>query len=158
MSKLITEIFSISLFAGLLVLSTVAKAQDFPELIQRDWPGPGDHLYLNDVLFESTVPWFFAASGFVIYAESKTEVATYDHNFKALDFKSVDPYQSVAFSSGFDCSFRLPIKSFSASYFSGMPFSDGRGLIRKDVGAQFLPEANNSRLRERVCQLAMLLS
>lgn len=141
-----------------ITFSSTVNAQDYPELIQSDWPGTGDHLYLNDVLHASTVPGIYGASGFIVYGENKVEITTYDNNYEAMKVRATEPYLSIAFSSVFDCNLRNPIKSFSVSYYSGLPYSDGRGLIHKEVGSQNLPEATNRRLRERVCEIAIPIS
>lgn len=141
-----------------ITFSSTVNAQDYPELIQSDWPEIGDHLYLNDVLHGSTVPGVYAASGFIVYRESKVEITTYNNSFDPIQTIDSEPYQSMSFSSMFDCNLRHPVKIFSVSYYSGLPYSDGRGLIHKEIGAQNLPEATNRRLRERVCEIAIPIS
>tara|TARA_R110000744_G_scaffold77834_1_gene153362 strand:+ start:528 stop:1007 length:480 start_codon:yes stop_codon:yes gene_type:complete len=153
----IKKIILISLGLAINFSSTV-NAQDYPELIQSDWPETGDHLYLNDVLHGSTVPGVYAASGFIVYRESKVEITTYDNNFEVMKVRATEPYRSMAFSSVYDCNLRSPVKSFSVSYYADLPYGDNRGLIHNVVGAQNLPEATNRRLRERVCEIAIPIS
>ena len=141
-----------------ITFSSTLNAQDYPELIQSDWPETGDHLYLNDILHGSSVPGVYAASGFIVYRESKVEITTYNNSFDPIQTIDSEPYQSISFSSMFDCNLRHPVKSFSVSYYSGLPYSDGHGLIHNEIGAQNLPEATNRRLRERVCEVAIPIS
>ena len=100
----------------------------------------------------------FMPSGLIIYGETKVEIITYDNNFEVIKVRTTEPYQSIAFSAVYDCNLRSPVKSFAVSYYSGLPYSDGRGHIHKEIGAQNLPEATNRRLRERVCEIAIPIS
>lgn len=141
-----------------ITFSSTLNAQNYPELIQTDWPETGDHLYLNDVLHSSTVPGIYAASGFIVYQESKVEIMIYNNSFDPIKTIQSEPYQSISFSSMFDCNLRHPVKSFSVNYYSGLPYRDGRGLIHNEIGSQNLPEATNRRLLERVCEIAVPIS